>query len=148
TFSVLLNSKPAATTNPLTAGTVVLDVSNSQPQVCTVTPAQLTFDSNNWNQPQLVTITPLNDNGQNPAVFFSVQSVTVTLTPNASGTDPVYAAASPVSVTAAFFDPYPPPTLKPVWGGNSSSGGGCGLTGLEAVLLLGLGAAWRRRRRD
>jgi hypothetical protein len=140
TFSVVLNSKPAASTNPVTPGTVVLDVSNSQPQVCTVTPAQLTFDSNNWNQPQLVTITPLNDNGQNPAVFFSVSSVTVTLTPNPAGTDPIYAAASPVSVTAAFVDPYPPPSLKPVWGGSSGSGssGGCGLTGLEALLLLAL----------
>jgi hypothetical protein len=39
-----------------------------------------------------------------------------------------------------------PPALSHVWGGSSSGSGGCGLTGLEAVLLLGLGAAWRRRR--
>jgi hypothetical protein len=134
TFSVTLNSKPAASVSPVTAGTVVLDVSNSAPQVCTVSPPQLSFDDTNWNLPQQVTITPLNDNGQNPGVFLAVKTVTVTLSLDPATSDPVYAAMTPAPVSAPFVDPYATPTLPKVWGG--SGGGGCGLLGLEAGLLL------------
>jgi hypothetical protein len=146
TFSVTLNSKPVASVSPVTAGTVVLDVSNSAPQVCTVSPPQLSFDDTNWNLPHLVTITPLNDNGQNPGVFFAVKTVTVILSPDPATSDPVYAAMAPASLSAPFVDPYAPPTLPKVWGG-SGSGGGCGLSGLEALVPLGILAACRRRRR-
>lgn len=138
TFTVQLNTMPVSSTNPVTAGTAVFDISNSAPQVCTVTPTQVSFNDSNWNVPVTVTITPLNDNGQNPAVFFAVTSITVTFTPNPSSTDPVYAALPPTGVTVPFVDNYAPPALPKVWGD-------CGLLGLE--LLVPVGFAWRRRLR-
>ncbi|HVR83634.1 MAG TPA: LamG-like jellyroll fold domain-containing protein [Planctomycetota bacterium] len=143
TFTVALNSKPVVTTSPVTAGTVVLDVSNSASQVSTVSPPQLSFNDTNWNLPQTVTITPLNDNGQSPSVFFAVQTVVITLSPDPATTDPAYAALSPASAAAPFIDPYPPPALPQVWGGSK----GCGLLGLELGIPLLLAIARRRRRR-
>ena len=58
------------------------------------------------------------------------------------GRDAAYAAVPTPDVTGVNLDDEPVPTLPHVWGGSGS--GGCGLTGLEAVLLLVL-ARFRSR---
>jgi hypothetical protein len=54
TFSVVLNTKPAAnvTISPITSGDLT---------EVTVSPASITFDTGNWNIPQFVTVTGVDD---------------------------------------------------------------------------------------
>jgi len=56
------------------------------------------------------------------------------------GSDPTLAGSTPVP------SPPPPPPPSGGGGGGGGKGGGCGLTGLEGALVLGLAAAIRRRR--
>jgi hypothetical protein len=122
-------------------GTVVVDLSLSNLQVASLTtPGPLVFDSSNWKTAVPVTVTPLDDQGQNPSVFFAAHTLGVTLTVDGSGTkDSDYAALAPATVSIAFQDNYAKPPLRKVWN--------CGLLGLEAGLLCGLLAITRRRRR-
>jgi len=53
TFSVVLNAPPQSD--------VTFDVSSDTPGEGTVTPASLTFTKDNWNAPQIVTVTGVND---------------------------------------------------------------------------------------
>ncbi|HKO48042.1 MAG TPA: Calx-beta domain-containing protein, partial [Polyangiaceae bacterium] len=55
TFNVTLNSKPAGTT------TVTLGLSSSNTKEGTVSPSSLVFSAANWDQPQLVTVTGVDD---------------------------------------------------------------------------------------
>jgi hypothetical protein len=125
-FSVRLSSKPAS-------GKVVLTVSSSDPTEGTVSTTNLSFSDTTWNIPQSVTVT-----GQGVNVTYRDTPYTVWLTASA-GSDSQYAGKSvPVSVLNRHLEV--PPDLAPVWGSKS---GGCGLTGLEAILALVLA---RRRR--
>jgi hypothetical protein len=128
-----------ATSIPQT--TAVLNVVLSDTRVASVSPPQLTFNSSNWSTPHLVTVTPLDDMGKNPAVFFSVTQLFVTLSvdPNLTN-DAQYQALPAISEPIAFQDNYPVPGLPKVWG--------CGLMGAEAGLLLGLFRLLGRRRRE
>jgi hypothetical protein len=53
-------------------------------------------------------------------------------------------AGGPIVRNGINIDNETIPTLDPVWGGGGS--GGCGLTGLEGVLVLALAAIFRRKR--
>ena len=74
TYNVVLDSQPT--------GTVTVAVQNSDPSAATVNPTSLTFDATNWNDPQRVTITGVNDDIDN-----SDDRREVTLTHTASGAD-------------------------------------------------------------
>jgi hypothetical protein len=136
-FSVVLSSLPAS-------GVVSVTVVSSNTSEGTVSASPLTFTSSGataWNVPQVVILT-----GQGVNVTYLNTPYTITLT--ASGDTAYNGMTATVSVTNLHLEV--PPALPHVWGGSSggSSGGGCGLTGLEAALLLGLVAAWRRQPRN
>ena len=78
TFTVALASKPRAD--------VVLDVTSKRPEEGVVSPALLTFTEVNWNAPQEVTVTGVNDK-----VADGMQTYTVSVNPKDDGADPNYA---------------------------------------------------------
>jgi hypothetical protein len=122
---------------------VVVDLAISNPEVATLTTkGPITFTATNWSTPVTVTVTPLDDKGANPSVFFAVTTMYVTLTVDPTSTDALYLALPTVSVPIGFQDNYPPPALPKVWSK-------CGLLGVEgAIPLLLLALLRARRRRD
>ncbi|HVE40554.1 MAG TPA: hypothetical protein VNM14_11730 [Planctomycetota bacterium] len=131
-FAVRLSTIPQS-------GLVTLTVASSNPSEGTVNPTTLSFTNVTWSTPQTVFVT---GQGTNLTYKDQAYSVSVSVDP---GSDAAYLGmSSTVQVINRHLEV--PPALSHVWGGSSSGSGGCGLTGLEAVLLLGLGAAWRRRR--
>jgi regulation of enolase protein 1 (concanavalin A-like superfamily) len=137
-FSVQLN------TIPLSGGVVTVTLTSSDPTEGTVNPPQIQFTAANYNTPVPVTLT---GQGTNLTYQNAAYTVTVAVTATTEAPTASYNTSMVVPVSALNLHREVPPELPHVWGGKSS-GGGCGLTGLEAVILLGLGAAWRRRRRS
>lgn len=90
-FTVVLNSKPQ--------GDVLVDVTSSRPEEGIVSPALLTFTEQNWNAPQVVTVT-----GQDDAVADGMQSYTVHVLPNPGSADPAYATVLEVDVGLSNTD--------------------------------------------
>jgi large repetitive protein len=90
-FTVALNSKPQ--------GEVVLDVTSNRPEEGVASPAQLFFTEQNWNAPQVVTVT-----GQDDDVADGMQLYTVHVQPNAGSVDPAYAAVLEVDVSLSNTD--------------------------------------------
>lgn len=134
-FTVSLNTQPTAP--------VTMTLSSSNPAEGTVSPTSITFNPaaggvNGWNVAQVVTLTGVDD----PALDFTVGYTIVTST--LSSGDSNYNTMPVTDVAAANLDNEAIPELPPVWG---DGGGGCGLTGLEAVLLLALCRRIRRGRR-
>ena len=132
TFRVVLNTQPSAP--------VTMNLSSSNPLEGTVSPATLTFATtaggpNGWNFPHVVTLTGVDDT----ALDFTV-GYTITTGP-LSSSDLNYNGINPPDVSASNLDDEAIPALPSVWGG------GCGLLGLEAALLLGLARLGRRARR-
>ncbi|HVE40555.1 MAG TPA: hypothetical protein VNM14_11735 [Planctomycetota bacterium] len=136
-FAVQLN------TIPQSGGVVTVTLSSSDPTEGTVSPGQIQFNVGNYNTPVTVTLT---GQGTNLSYQNAAYTVTVAVTGTTEAPTASYNTSMVVPVSAMNIHREVPPDLPHVWGGKSSGGGGCGLTGLEAVLLLGLGAAWRRRR--
>jgi len=140
---VVFNTQPTATTT--------MSVVSSNTAEATVAQSSLTFntngsavppDPNAWNSNHVVTVTGADDQNLDFNQPFTI-SLSVT-----SG-DPVYVAMTAggtIDRAGTNLDDETIPTLEPVWGGGG--GGGCGLTGLEAGLFLGLAALLRRRRRN
>jgi hypothetical protein len=146
TFTVALSSQPTATTT--------VSVASSNTTEGTVSPATLTFTTTRgqpydpatgiggWNVAHVVTVT-----GQGVNLTYMTEYYTVNLT--VTGGDPAYIALTnpnPMQVSVANLHLETPPGLPHVWNGSGSGGGGCGLLGLEAGLVMGLAALMRRRR--
>ena len=131
-----------------------LPLSSSNALEGTVSPATLRFTPTgnpvydpvtgvgNWNVPHVVTVTGVDDTVLDFTIPYSI--VTGTLQLGNASDGPEY-AIDPVDVGAVNIDNEVIPALPPVWGGGSG-GGGCGMLGLEAVLLLGLAELRRRRK--
>lgn len=137
TITVTLNRQPF--------GTVTMDLSSSNVNEGTVSPTTLTFTPADWNlgSQHLITVTGVDDPFLDFTQYYSI--VTAPLQFTDANDQAAFAAAGvldPVDLACFNLDDEVPPTLPTVWGNA-----GCGLTGLEVVLVLGLGAAWRRRRR-
>lgn len=75
TFTVQLDSRPAI------GEVVVLDVIGTDPTEGTLIPIQLTFDHTNWDQPQTVTVTGVDDNFIDDDIVYDIDIVV-----NAGGT--------------------------------------------------------------
>jgi hypothetical protein len=113
TFTVVLAEQPDPGTS------VVLDVSSSDTGEATVSPGQLTFDSANWDQPQTVTVSGINDN-----LADGNQTVTVTVAVNdALTTDDAFDALADRTVSVAVLDvPVTPEVLGPLTGETVPNG--------------------------
>ena len=87
TFTIALTSRPSSN--------VIISLSSSDATEGTVWPSSLTFTASNWNQPQTVTVTGVDD-----AIVDGAQSYSI-VTGNAVSSDPNYAgrAISDVAVT-------------------------------------------------
>jgi hypothetical protein len=114
-------------------GTAILNLSVTDPNLATVGPLKITTASP--SVAVTVTVTPMNADPQTTYIG----PYDIIIDSSASG-DPQYAALGQTLVP--IDTPVSLPPLTKVWGG-----GGCGLTGLEGLALLGALAAWRRRRR-
>lgn len=92
TFSVQLASKPS--------GNVVLAVSSSRPEEGVATPSALTFTELNWNAPQLVTVSGLDDK-----MADGTQLYVVHVTPDAAQTaDAAYGMLLEADVSVSNVD--------------------------------------------
>jgi hypothetical protein len=79
-------------------GTVTVSVTSSNPSRASVSPSTLSFTSLNWNQPQTVTVSAIDDKVVNG-------SATVNLTHQVTGSaDPAYASAAAAGVTVTVND--------------------------------------------
>jgi len=110
TFTVVLNSQPTAD--------VTIDLSSSDTTEGTVSPSSVTFTTVNWNAPQIVTVTGVNDllvDGNQP--FFIITDPAVSSDTNYSGLD-----AANVSVINSDDD-MPGITINEVSGDTSENGG-------------------------
>jgi hypothetical protein len=90
TFSVSLNGAPTAS--------VTMGLSSSDVGEGTVSPAQLTFTTTNWNVPQTVTVTGVDD-----AIVDGAQSFTI-VTGTLASADGRYAGLNPPDVVAHNLD--------------------------------------------
>jgi hypothetical protein len=81
TFAIVLNSQPTAN--------VAIALASSDTTEGTVFPALLTFTAVNWNAPQTVTVTGVDDGIQDGNQVYAVVTAAATSTdPNYAGTDP------------------------------------------------------------
>ena len=90
TFTVVLNSQPTAN--------VTIGLSSSNTAEGTVGPASLTFTSVNWNVPQTVTVTGVNDVVVDGNVVYTI------VTAAATSTDPDYNGVNASDVTVTNTD--------------------------------------------
>lgn len=127
TVSVVLTSQPQG-------GNVTIPVSSSDPGEGTVSVSSLTFTTGNWNSPQTVTVTGVDD-----TLLDFTQSYTIVLGP-ASSADPDYNTMDASDVAALNLDNEAIPDPDQAWGN-------CGATGAEGLLGLLAVALWRRRAR-
>lgn len=88
-----------------------------------------------WNVDHIVTVTGVQDTVLDFAQPWTITTGNLTVT----GTDTDYNGMVVSDVQGVNDDDEQIPTLKKVWG--------CGLTGVEIILPLGLLSLWRRRRR-
>ena len=90
TFTVVLTSQPSAN--------VTIGLSSSNSAEGTVSPTSLVFTPGNWNIPQVVTVTGVDD-----AVADGPQSYTI-ITAAATSTDPLYNGINPTDVSVTNQD--------------------------------------------
>ncbi|MEW5845404.1 MAG: Ig-like domain-containing protein [Bacteroidota bacterium] len=90
TFTIVLTSQPSAN--------VTIGLSSSNMAEGTVSPASLTFTSGNWNIPQVVTVTGVDD-----AVADGPQGYTI-ITAAATSTDPLYNGINPTDISVTNMD--------------------------------------------
>jgi len=110
-FAVVLNSKPTAD--------VSISLSSSDTTEGTVSPASLTFTVDNWNAPQNVTVTGVDDFLDDGAQTYTI------LTAVASSADPSYASVDSDDVTVSNTDnDTAGVTITPVTGLTTTEAGG------------------------
>ena len=90
TFTVVLTSQPTAN--------VTIGLSSSDTTEGTVSPASLTFTSVNWNTPQTVTVTGVDDPVADGNIAYTV------ITAQATSTDTIYASMNPADVSVTNQD--------------------------------------------
>jgi hypothetical protein len=145
TFLIKLNAAPQPGVTirisiaPLTAGEVTTDVDRLDflPATGTTYSIGSRIGTGSWNEDHIVTVSSIDD----IALDFTQNFTIVTGDAVAfGGTDTDYNGMTVPDVQGASLDNEQIPTLKKVWG--------CGLSGVEILLPLGLIALWRRRRRN
>jgi hypothetical protein len=94
-FTVVLRTQPAGT------GTVTVNMVSSDPTEGTVSPAQLVFGAANWNVPQGVTVSGVDDAAQDGSVAYAVATSVDASDP---GRDAAYDAVNPADVSVTNAD--------------------------------------------
>ena len=111
TFSVVLNTQPTAS--------VTIGLTSSNPAEGTVSPASLVFTPANWNAPQTVTVTGVNDAIADGPQVYSV------ITAAATSADAKYAGVDPADVAVTNTDNDSPGiTVSPTTGLVTTESGG------------------------
>ncbi len=93
TFTVVLDAPLSVPTDTLTINVTSLNSAEG-----TVTPSQLSFDINNWNVPQTVTVTGVNDSLSDGNIPYMIDLAAVV------STDSDYAGIDPVNVSVTNED--------------------------------------------
>ena len=110
-FTVVLNSQPSAD--------VTIALSSSNPSEGTVSPASLTFTSDNWNIPQTVDVTGVNDPFDDGDIAYTI------VTAAAISADPGYNGLNPLDVTVLNVDNDTAGiTVSPTFGLTTTESGG------------------------
>ena len=112
TYSVVLDSQPSHT--------VTVTPTSPDTGAVTFTPASYAFTTTNWNVAQSFTVTGVQDDD------FSDE--TVTITHDATGSDTVYAAIDPNSVTVTVSDDDTRPTFSITATASATEGANAALT--------------------
>ena len=94
TFTAVLNAAPVSD--------VVLNVTSGDTGEVTVTPSQLTFTSSNWDTPQTITITGLDDSDEDGDI-----DVTITVAVDDALSDAAYAGLSETTTVTNEDDDFP-----------------------------------------
>ena len=97
TYEVALTSQPEG-------GTVTVDITNPGPTVATADPSSLTFDADNWETAQTVTMIAKDDTIDDTG---DQKTTTITHSVSADGTDYKDETAAPVAVTVRDDDEAP-----------------------------------------
>lgn len=90
TFTIVLNSSPTSL--------VGITVSSSNSAEGTVTPTGISFSTANWNIPQTITITGVNDSVADGDITYSI------ITNPATSSDPLYNGINPTDLTLTNID--------------------------------------------
>lgn len=98
TFTVVLDAQPA--------NNVVFDVTSDKTDEATVDKATLTFTSANWNAPQTVTVTGVDDN------VFRNDSATITVSVNDASSDNTFDVLADQTVGITLTDDEEAPTVS------------------------------------
>ena len=101
TFTLVLGAQPTAD--------VTIDLSSSDPGEGTVLPTSLTFTAANWNVPQTVTVTGVDDGTAD-----GDRAYTIIIEPAVS-TDPNYNGINPPDVSVTNTDEGVPTNTSPVF---------------------------------
>jgi hypothetical protein len=88
-YTVVLQTKPTAN--------VTVNVSSTDTTEGSVSPSTLTFTPANWNTPQPVTLTGVDDSIQDGSIDYAISN-------SFSSSDPLYNAFPPTSIPATTFD--------------------------------------------
>ena len=99
TYTVVLDSKPAA-------GTVTVAVNSADTKTATVSPSSVTFTTTDWSTPKTVTVTAGDDDTDNANDKRTVR-ITHTVTAAGAGNDYGSVTADPVTVTVNDDDSAP-----------------------------------------
>ena len=110
-FTVVLNTQPSAD--------VTIALSSSNPSEGTVSPASLTFTSDNWNIPQTVDVTGVNDPFDDGDIGYTI------VTAAAISADPGYNGLNPLDVSVINIDNDTAGiTVSPTFGLTTTESGG------------------------
>jgi len=99
-FAVVLQTQPTAD--------VAINLSSDDPSEGTVSPASLTFTPDNWDQPQMVTVTGQADNVADGDVTYHI------ITAPALSSDPRYSGLDAADVTVVNMEVTPPDQTPPI----------------------------------
>ena len=97
---VVLRARPAS------GNTVQIDISNDQPSEVLVQPSSLLFTSANWAQPQVITITSIDDN-----TILGNDFANITLSVNALVSDLDFQTLPPRNIPIVLIDTNDPPQI-------------------------------------
>lgn len=115
-FTIVLNSQPTSI--------VGISISSSNSAEGTVTPTGISFTSANWNTPQTITVTGVNDSIADGDISYSI------ITNSATSSDPLYNGINPADLSLTNIDVGEKRTFV---SSSTSIGNLSGITGADSI---------------